>query len=44
MTSKCGKDKKVAHETIAEGLTDVLIKSILTFSIIIKIITIICDQ
>jgi len=24
MTSKCGKDKKVAHEAIAECVTDVL--------------------
>ena len=25
MTSKCGKNKKVAHEAIAECVTDVLI-------------------
>ena len=24
MTSKCGKNKKVAHKVIAEGVTDVL--------------------
>ena len=44
MTSKRGEHKKMAHETIAEGVNDVPVKLILTFSIIIKIIIIICDQ
>ena len=38
MTSKCGKNKKVAHEAIAECVTDVLTTRFENFDIVVIIV------